>query len=156
MTRYIPGPYATMTLADLGAGRREDRAARRRSHRAFPPAVGEESAAHAASIAASARSPVDLRTEDGAAVVRKLAGQADVFVEGFRPGVLDKRGLGPASSSKRIRASCTARSPGYGQDGPHAARAGHDIGYGALGGFLGANRDGDGRPGRAPGRRSST
>src|SRR6185369_9776875 len=88
MTRYIPGPYATMTLADLGADVVKIEPKEGDPMRAFPPAVGEESAAHAALNRGKRSVAVDLRTEDGAAVVRKLAGQADVFVEGFRPGVL--------------------------------------------------------------------
>ena len=146
LTRYIPGPYATMTLADLGADVVKIEPREGDPIRAFPPAVGEESAAHAALNRGKRSVAVDLRTEEGAAVVRKLAGQADVFVEGFRPGVLDKRGLGPAQLLEAHPRLVYCSVTGYGQDGPHAARAGHDIGYGALGGFLGANRDGDGRP----------
>jgi alpha-methylacyl-CoA racemase len=146
LTRYIPGPYATMTLADLGADVVKIEPREGDPIRAFPPAVGEESAAHAGLNRGKRSVAVDLRTEEGASVVRKLAGQADVFVEGFRPGVLARRGLGPAQLLETHPRLVYCSVTGYGQDGPHAARAGHDIGYGALGGFLGANRDGDGRP----------
>jgi alpha-methylacyl-CoA racemase len=146
LTRYIPGPYATMTLADLGADVVKIEPHEGDPMRAFPPAVGEESAAHAGLNRGKRSVAVDLRTEDGAAVVRKLAAQADVFVEGFRPGVLARRGLGPAQLLEAHPRLVYCSVTGYGQDGPHAARAGHDIGYGALGGFLGANRDADGRP----------
>ena len=146
LTRYIPGPYATMTLADLGADVVKIEPREGDPIRAFPPAVGEESAAHAGLNRGKRSLAVDLRTEDGAAVVRKLASQADVFVEGFRPGVLAKRGLGPAQLLEAHPRLVYCSVTGYGQEGPHAARAGHDIGYGALGGFLGANRDADGRP----------
>jgi alpha-methylacyl-CoA racemase len=146
LTRYIPGPYATMTLADLGADVVKIEPREGDPIRAFPPAVGEESAAHAGLNRGKRSVAVDLRTEEGASVVRKLAGQADVFVEGFRPGVLARRGLGPAQLLEAHPRLVYCSVTGYGQDGPHAARAGHDIGYGALGGFLGANRDADGRP----------
>jgi alpha-methylacyl-CoA racemase len=146
LTRYIPGPYATMTLADLGADVVKVEPKEGDPMRAFPPAVGEESAAHAALNRGKRSVAVDLRTAEGAAVVRKLAGQADVFVEGFRPGVLNKRGLGPAQLLEAHPRLVYCSVTGFGQEGPHAARAGHDIGYGALGGFLGANRDSDGRP----------
>jgi len=146
LTRYIPGPYATMTLADLGADVVKIEPREGDPIRAFPPAVGEESAAHAGLNRGKRSVAVDVRTEEGASVVRKLAGQADVFVEGFRPGVLARRGLGPAQLLEAHPRLIYCSVTGYGQDGPHAARAGHDIGYGALGGFLGANRDGDGRP----------
>jgi crotonobetainyl-CoA:carnitine CoA-transferase CaiB-like acyl-CoA transferase len=146
LTRYIPGPYATMTLADLGADVVKIEPREGDPIRAFPPAVGEESAAHAGLNRGKRSVVVDLRTDEGAAVVRALAGQADVFVEGFRPGVLARRGLGPAQLLEAHPRLVYCSVTGYGQDGPHAARAGHDIGYGALGGFLGANRDADGRP----------
>ncbi len=146
LTRYIPGPYATMTLADLGADVVKIEPREGDAIRAFPPAVGEESAAHAGLNRGKRSVAVDLRTEEGASVVRKLAGRADVFVEGFRPGVLARRGLGPAQLLEAHPRLVYCSVTGYGQDGPHAARAGHDIGYGALGGFLGANRDADGRP----------
>jgi crotonobetainyl-CoA:carnitine CoA-transferase CaiB-like acyl-CoA transferase len=146
LTRYIPGPYATMTLADLGADVVKIEPREGDPMRSFPPAVGAESAAHAGLNRGKRSVVVDLRTEEGAAVIRKLAGQADVFVEGFRPGVLARRGLGPAQLLEAFPRLVYCSVTGYGQDGPHAARAGHDIGYGALGGFLGANRDADGRP----------
>ena len=146
LTRYIPGPYATMTLADLGADVVKIEPREGDPIRAFPPAVGDESAAHAGLNRGKRSVAVDLRTEEGASVVRKLAGQADVFVEGFRPGVLARRGLGPSQLLEAHPRLVYCSVTGYGQDGPHAARAGHDIGYGALGGFLGANRDADGRP----------
>ena len=146
LTRYIPGPYATMTLADLGADVVKIEPREGDPIRAFPPAVGEESAAHAGLNRGKRSVAVDLRTEEGASVVRKLAVQADVFVEGFRPGVLARRGLGPAQLLEAHPRLVYCSVTGYGQDGPYAARAGHDIGYGALGGFLGANRDADGRP----------
>jgi crotonobetainyl-CoA:carnitine CoA-transferase CaiB-like acyl-CoA transferase len=146
LTRYIPGPYATMTLSDLGADVVKIEPREGDPIRAFPPAVGEESAAHAGLNRGKRSVAVDLRTEEGASVVRKLAAQADVFVEGFRPGVLARRGLGPAQLLEAHPRLVYCSVTGYGQDGPHAARAGHDIGYGALGGFLGANRDADGRP----------
>jgi len=146
LTRYIPGPYATMTLADLGADVVKIEPREGDPIRAFPPAVGEDSAAHAGLNRGKRSVAVDLRTEEGASVVRKLAGQADVFVEGFRPGVLARRGLGPAQLLEVHPRLVYCSVTGYGQDGPHAGRAGHDIGYGALGGFLGANRNADGRP----------
>jgi alpha-methylacyl-CoA racemase len=146
LSRYIPGPYATMTLADLGADVVKIEPREGDPMRAFPPVVDDESAAHAGLNRGKRSVVVDLRTEDGVAVVRKLTAKADVFVEGFRPGVLAKRGLGPAQLLETHPRLVYCSITGYGQQGPYAARAGHDIGYGALGGFLGANRDVDGRP----------
>ena len=124
LTRYIPGPYATMTLADLGADVVKIEPRDGDPIRAFPPAVGEESAAHAGLNRGKRSVAVDLRTEEGAAVVRKLASQADVFVEGFRPGVLGKRGLGPPQLLEANPRLVYCSVTGYGQEGPHAARAG--------------------------------
>jgi alpha-methylacyl-CoA racemase len=136
LTRYIPGPYATMTLADLGADVVKVEPREGDPVRALSPAVGDESAAHAALNRGKRSVVVDLRTEEGAAVVRTLAAEADVFVEAFRPGVLSRRGLGPdtliGANPRLVYCSLT----GYGQDGPHAGRAGHDLTYMALGGLL--------------------
>jgi alpha-methylacyl-CoA racemase len=146
LSRYIPGPYATMTLADLGADVIKVEPREGDPMRAFPPRVGDESAAHAALNRGKRSLGVDLRAEEGAALLRRLAGQVDVFVEGFRPGVLARRGLGPDALLEAHPRLVYCSVTGYGQDGPYAARAGHDIGYGALGGFLDANLDRDGRP----------
>jgi alpha-methylacyl-CoA racemase len=146
LTRYIPGPYATMMLADFGADVVKIESAEGDPTRAVPPAVGEESAAHAALNRGKRSVVLDLRTEEGAVVVKRLAADADVLVEAFRPGVLARRGLGPATLLESHPRLVYCSLTGYGQDGPHAGRAGHDLDYGALGGFLGANRDDRGRP----------
>jgi crotonobetainyl-CoA:carnitine CoA-transferase CaiB-like acyl-CoA transferase len=146
LTRYIPGPYATMTLADFGADVVKIEPAEGDPTRATPPAVGDESAAHAALNRGKRSVALDLRTEEGAAVVRRLAARADVLVESFRPGVLARRGLGPAAMLESFPRLVYCSLTGYGQDGPHRDRAGHDLGYGALGGFLGSNLGEDGRP----------
>ena len=146
LSRYIPGPYATMTLADLGADVIKVEPREGDPMRAFLPAVGDESAAHAALNRGKRSLAVDLRTEEGGALLRRLAGQVDVFVEGFRPGVLARRGLGPEALLEANPRLVYCSVTGYGQDGPYAARAGHDVGYAALGGFLDANVDREGRP----------
>jgi crotonobetainyl-CoA:carnitine CoA-transferase CaiB-like acyl-CoA transferase len=114
--------------------------------RFVPPAVGDDSAVHAALNRNKRSVAVDLRSEPGAAVVRRLAARADVLVEAFRPGVLARRGLGAdallAENPRLVYCSLS----GYGQDGPLAARAGHDVDYLARSGFLGTNRDASGRP----------
>jgi alpha-methylacyl-CoA racemase len=82
---------------------------------------------------------LDLKSPGGAALLRRLCAKADVLVEGFRPGVLDKLGCGPralvAENPRLVVCSIT----GYGQEGPWAVRAGHDIGYIALAGVLARN-----------------
>ena len=147
LSRYIPGPYCAMLLGDLGADVvKVEEPPFGDPTRALPPPVGEDSAAHAALNRNKRSLAVDLRTPAGVEVVRRLASRADVFLEAFRPGALARRGLGPepllAENPRLVHCSLT----GYGQQGAHATRAGHDIDYLALGGFLGSNRDPEGRP----------
>ncbi len=147
LSRYIPGPYCTMLLGDLGADVvKVEEPPFGDPTRALPPPVGEDSAAHAALNRNKRSLAVDLRTPAGVEVVRRLASRADVFLEAFRPGALARRGLGPepllAENPRLVHCSLT----GYGQQGAHAGRAGHDIDYLALGGFLGSNRGPEGRP----------
>jgi alpha-methylacyl-CoA racemase len=147
LTRYIPGPYCTMLLGDLGADVvKVEELGTGDPTRGLPPPVGSDSAVHACLNRNKRSIAVDLRTETGAAVVRRLAGSADVLIEAFRPGVMERRGLGAdalrADNPRLVYCSLT----GYGREGPQSKRAGHDINYLALGGFLAANRDGEGRP----------
>jgi len=147
LTRYIPGPYCTMLLGDLGADVvKVEEPPLGDPTRAVPPAAGEDSAAHAALNRNKRSIAVDLRQDAGAALVKRLAASADVLVEGYRPGVLARRGLGAqalrAENPRLVYCSLT----GYGQVGPLAPRAGHDVNYAARGGFLDANRDAEGRP----------
>src|SRR3984957_7857568 len=81
---------------------------------------------------------VDLKHQDGAEVVRLLIDQADVLVEGYRPGVMERLGLGPDTCRGRNPGLVYARMSGFGQDGPLALAAGHDINYLATAGVLGA------------------
>ena len=122
-----PGPYACMLLADLGADvlrlERGDATARRESswdllnRSRFSVAV-------------------DLKNSAGRDVVLELCERADALVEGFRPGVVERLGLGPDDVWRRNPRLVYARMTGYGQDGPLAQRAGHDINYIAISGAL--------------------
>jgi len=89
---------------------------------------------------------LDLKSKDGAAAALELAGRADAIIEGFRPGVMERLGLGPDVLLKKNPRLVYGRMTGWGQDGPLAPRAGHDINYIALTGVLNAI----GRPGGAP------
>ena len=147
LTRYIPGPYCTMLLGDLGADVvKIEEPPYGDPTRALPPPAGEDSAAHAALNRNKRSIVVDIRRVDGAAVVRRLAARADVFVEAHRPGVLERRGLGAdalrATNPRLLYCSLT----GYGPEGSHAQAAGHDVDYAALGGLLSGLRDAKGRP----------
>lgn len=147
LTRYIPGPYATWLLAALGAEvTKIEEPPIGDPTRAVPPASGGESAAHAALNRRKRSLLVDIRQPQGAELVRELAAQADVFVEAYRPGALERRGLGPArlcaENPRLIYCSLT----GYGAAGPLAQRAGHDVDYLARAGLLGATQDSQGQP----------
>jgi alpha-methylacyl-CoA racemase len=128
-----PGPYGAMLLADLGADVvRIDRAS----------GVGAMGAADpdnppADLLARGRRSvAVDLKHPDGVATVLDLVAEADVLIEGFRPGVMERLGLGPDACMERNAKLVYARMTGWGQDGPYASAAGHDINYIALAGAL--------------------
>jgi alpha-methylacyl-CoA racemase len=132
-----PGPYACMLLADMGAEvLRVDR-----------PGGGALSLSSYDVLDRGRRSvAVDLKSPAGAEVVLRLAASADVLVEGFRPGVAERLGVGPDACAARNPGLVYARMTGWGQQGPLADRAGHDIDYAALAGALHAV----GEPGRKP------
>jgi alpha-methylacyl-CoA racemase len=125
-----PAPYGVMLLADLGAEViRIDRAAAARGE------LGAE--ASMVGLSRNRRSvAVDLKSASGVELVYRLVQDADVLVEGFRPGVAERLGLGPDELCDRNPRLIYARMTGWGQDGPMAARAGHDIDYAALSGAL--------------------
>jgi alpha-methylacyl-CoA racemase len=125
-----PAPFACMVLADLGADvLRIDR-----------PGGGNPRRPAEAELLNRGRpcAAVDLKNEQGRMLVARLAAQADVFVEGFRPGVAERLGLGPAELCQANPRLVYARMTGWGQDGPRAQAVGHDINYAAIAGALGA------------------
>jgi alpha-methylacyl-CoA racemase len=127
-----PGPHGVMLLADLGADVvRVDRPAAARGEDPLAPA-GIGLARNRRSIA------IDLKDPQGAELVLALIERADVLVEGFRPGVAERLGLGPEVVTSRAPRVVYARVTGFGQDGPLAPRAGHDLDYLALSGMLDA------------------
>jgi alpha-methylacyl-CoA racemase len=125
-----PAPYGVMLLADLGAEViRVDRA------KDGEVVVGFEATMRG--LSRNRRSvAVDLKTADGLGIVRRLIASADVVVEGMRPGVAERLGLGPDELRAADPRLIYARMTGWGQEGPLAPRAGHDIDYAALTGAL--------------------
>ena len=131
-----PGPFCGMVLADLGAEViRVDRAS----------AIGTGSKQEASNRGKKSIA-VDLKSEEGAEVVLKLVETADAIFEGFRPGVMERLGLGPDVCFERNERIVFGRMTGWGQEGPLANAAGHDINYISLTGALAAI----GRPGSPP------
>ncbi|MFF4607207.1 CaiB/BaiF CoA transferase family protein [Streptomyces sp. NPDC001339] len=133
-----PGPFAAMLLADLGADVvRVDR----------PGGAGPGiDPAHDLTNRNKRSVLVDLKTPEGVAQVLELAERADVLVEGYRPGVAERLGVGPEECLARNPRLVYGRMTGWGQQGPLAGTAGHDIGYIALTGALGMTGPSDGPP----------
>ncbi len=131
-----PGPFCAMLLADMGADVvRIDRASSAWGRAPADPLLrGRRSIA------------VDLKSPDGIEAVLKLVEGADALIEGFRPGVMERLGLGPDVCLARNPKLVYGRMTGWGQDGPMAQAAGHDINYIALAGAL----EGIGRAGEPP------
>ncbi|MEV8427437.1 CaiB/BaiF CoA transferase family protein [Streptomyces chartreusis] len=124
-----PGPFAAMLLADLGADVvRVDR----------PGGTGLAIDTEYDITNRNKRSVIiDLKSPDGPARVLDLAARADILIEGYRPGVAERLGVGPEACHARNPALVYGRMTGWGQDGPLAERAGHDIAYIAVTGTLG-------------------
>jgi alpha-methylacyl-CoA racemase len=124
-----PGPFAGMMLADMGADvLRVDRTGAVREG-ATPP-VGDVLGRGRRSVA------VDLKADEGREAVLRLVASADALIEGFRPGVTERLGLGPDDCWARNPKLVYGRMTGWGQEGPYARTAGHDINYIALSGAL--------------------
>ncbi|HWF23809.1 MAG TPA: CaiB/BaiF CoA-transferase family protein [Solirubrobacteraceae bacterium] len=127
-----PGPFAAMMLADMGAD----------VLRLIRPKSGDDggSVVDAPNIVFRGRATVavDLKRDEDRAFVLRLAGSADALIEGFRPGVMERLGLGPEDVLARNPRLVYGRVTGYGQDGPLAQVPGHDINYISIAGVLGA------------------
>lgn len=121
-----PGPFAAMVLADLGAQVvRVDRPGGSPSIPGDPLLRGR-----------AAQVMLDLRSPGGVESLLRLVAGADVLIEGFRPGVAERLGFGPEQCTERNAGLVYGRVTGWGQDGPRAGDAGHDIDYIALAGAL--------------------
>lgn len=136
-SRLAPGPYGAMLLADMGADViRVDRVPLGGDVPAFGDIVGRGKRSVA----------LNLKNPQGVEVALKLLESCDVLLEGFRPGVMERLGLSPDTVAERNPRVVYARLTGWGQDGPLALRAGHDINYIAVSGVLHAIGRRDERP----------
>ncbi|MFG2449772.1 CaiB/BaiF CoA-transferase family protein [Streptomyces sp. M41(2017)] len=133
-----PGPFAAMLLADLGADVV-------RVDRPDGPGLAIDPA-HDVTNRNKRSVIIDLKAESGPSRVLDLAERADILIEGYRPGVAERLGVGPEACHARNPGLVYGRMTGWGQDGPLAHRAGHDVAYIALTGTLGMI----GRPDEAP------
>ncbi len=156
LSRVLAGPWCTQLLADLGAEvtKIERPGAGDDTRHWGPPwhvRDGEKVAAYFLSANRGKRSAaIDFATEDGAELVRRLAGYADVVVENFKVGGLSKFGLDAASLHDVNPHLIIASITGFGQDGPYAARAGYDYIIQGMGGLMSITGKPDNEPGGEP------
>ena len=158
LSRLLPGPFCTLLLADFGADviKVEDTGKGDYMRWSQPHYEGADPTAAGAMFLALNRGKrsirLDLKTDQGREVLLRLAGDADVLLESFRPGVLDRLGVGYERLRERNGRLIYCAISGYGQDGPNRDRAGHDLNYVGLNGLLALSGDPDGPPVQAAGQ----
>ncbi len=147
LTRMLPGPYASMILADLGARvlKVEDTAKGDPTRWSRRHLTRTGSTFHILNRGKQSLS-VNLKSADGAEIFRRLVRDADVVLEGFRPGVMQRLRLDYESLRSIQPRLIYCSISGYGQSGPLRDRAGHDVNYLALAGVLGLQTDEQGNP----------
>ncbi|WP_292732554.1 MULTISPECIES: CaiB/BaiF CoA-transferase family protein [unclassified Microbacterium] len=137
LTRILPGPFATMMLADLGADVVKVEHPRGGDPERSNPPLGDAGSVRFGMLNRRKRSvAIDLKADRGRELVLRLAADADVVIEGFRPGLVTELGIGPDVVREINPRVVYASLSGYGQTGPYAALPGHDINYMALSGLL--------------------
>jgi crotonobetainyl-CoA:carnitine CoA-transferase CaiB-like acyl-CoA transferase len=156
LSRVLAGPWCTQLLADLGAEviKIERPGAGDDTRHWGPPWHGEGDRRVAAYFLSANRgkksAAIDFAQPEGAALVRKLAGQSDIVVENFKVGGLKKFGLDAESLRAANPRLIVASITGFGQDGPYAERAGYDYIIQAMGGLMSITGQPDGTPGGGP------
>jgi alpha-methylacyl-CoA racemase len=158
LTRLLPGGFCSLLLADFGADviKFEDTGMGDYLRWSPPYYEGANETARGALFLALNRGKrsirVDLKTEQGKGVLLSLVRDADVLLESFRPGVLDRLGVGYERLREVNPRLVYCAITGYGQDGPARDRSGHDMNYLGLNGLLGLTGDADGPPVQAAGQ----
>ncbi len=147
LSRLLPGPFCTLLLADLGAEviKVEDVAGGDYA-RFMAPFVGDDGAYFLALNPGKKSLALNLKTEEGRKIFLKLAAKVDVILESFRPGTVDRLGVGYEAVRQVNPRIVYCAISGYGQDGPDRDRAGHDLNYLARSGILGLTGQADGAP----------
>ncbi len=149
LTRVLAGPYATMVLADLGAeiikieqpGKGDD-------SRAYGPYKNGESAYFMSLNRNKESVTLNLKTPEGKEILKELVKKVDVLVENFRPGTMEKLGLGYDVLKELNPRLIYASSTGYGQTGPYSQRPAYDAVVQAMGGIMSITGQADGKPTR--------
>lgn len=144
LSQYIPGPYATQWLSDLGAEVVKVEPPAGDPMRTMGPVEADGTTVFYKLANRNKRIvKLDLKTEDGQRLFAKMVAAADVLVEAYRPGVMARLGFGPERLAGLNPRLIHCALSGFGQTGPHALRAGHDLTYMALTGGLFANGPGE-------------
>lgn len=148
LSRLLPGAYATQMLADFGADViKIEEPGSGDYGRVMPPLGAGGMGLSFLAINRNKRSlTLNLKTETGRAIFRRLVAQADVVLESFRPGVMERLGVGYAQLKAINPRLVYCAITGYGQDGPYHLRAGHDLNYVGYAGLLDYNRGSNGEP----------
>ena len=147
LSRLLPGPYLTMVLADMGADVVKIEDPRVGDYlRALPPAKGGMAGRFLAINRGKRSCALDLKTPAARDAFLHMVERADVVVESFRPGVMDKLGLSYATLAARNPKIVVCSISGFGQTGPYADKAGHDLNYIALAGVLAMTGPAGGAP----------
>lgn len=151
LSRLLPGPYCSLLLADLGMEvlKIEDPDMGDYMRKMGP--IRKEDSAYFLALNRNKKSMIlNLKTEEGREIFYKLIEMYDIILEGFRPGVMDRLGVGYQNLREINSRVILCSLSGYGQDGPYRDRSGHDINYIGLGGALeltGSKKDGPVIPG---------
>ncbi|KAB2856472.1 MAG: CoA transferase, partial [Anaerolineae bacterium] len=133
----LPGPFATMLLGDMGADIIRIEAPNRPDIlRETPPMTGRHSAAHATLNRNKRSLALNLQHPDARVLIQKLVQTYDIVLEQFRPGVMDRLGIGYTALKEANPHLIYCAITGYGQTGPFRDRAGHDNNYLALSGLM--------------------
>ena len=147
LSRMLPGPYCSMMLADLGAEVIKVEEPKIGDPTRYSPPIIDGQSAPFAQVNRNKKSiAIDLKQPEGRDIFLKLASTADVVLEQFRPGVVDRLGIGYATVAELNPQTIYCSLTGFGQDGPHRERSGHDLNYLALSGVLGLTTDERGKP----------
>jgi crotonobetainyl-CoA:carnitine CoA-transferase CaiB-like acyl-CoA transferase len=138
LSRLLPGPFASLVLADLGAQVDKVEDPQGGDYlRLMPPMIGDQSGMFLALNRSKRSAVLDLKKPEGRDALLRMVERYDVVLEQFRPGVLDRLGLSHAALRARNPRLVVCALTGYGQDGPLAHAAGHDLNYLARAGVLG-------------------
>ncbi len=150
LSRLAPGPYCGMILGDLGAEVIRVEATEKKARVEGVLGLSDELAEMLRAFSPQGRNKksivIDLRRDEGREVFFRLAGEADVIIEEFRPGVVKRLGIDYEAVKEVNPLVIYCSITGYGQDGPYARLPGHDLNYISMAGALGIIKDGGGKP----------